>query len=180
MNQSQSQGSGYASKQAFLPEWDDSDGEWDMNHDLVATPLGPTKATIRNTSTPKEVKIHPHPHSHNHSSHSHSRDNKSQHHVMSSKTASPRRSRYDDTRQQNHPGYNHVSAEGNHNSSSRSGNGSEHNNEIMMFREKLLQSVESVQCINDTLDSVCEYINSERTIDEKVLYMVYIISIMLL
>jgi hypothetical protein len=37
-----------------------------------------------------------------------------------------------------------------------------------MFREKLLQAVESVECVRAALASVQQYIATERTVDEQV------------
>jgi hypothetical protein len=37
-----------------------------------------------------------------------------------------------------------------------------------MFREKLLQAVESVECVRAALASVHQYIATERTVDEQV------------
>jgi hypothetical protein len=172
-----SQGSPYASMKEYLPEWDDSDAEWELTQrqlsqplDFTSTPLGPTSKRNTLTQTPKEVKVHPFPNNSNQKvSHQQpSRETPHQRVPNSTKSVKSvlRRHPNDEAHLHQHFPTNPIPAHGYAEVNPPRGN--VHDNEILMYREKLLQSVESVQCINDTLDSVCQYIDTERTIDEKV------------
>lgn len=141
----------------FLPEWDDSDVEEveDKRYDYTTS--------LRNTRTPtpKEVKVHPHPSGERRASRQYQ-----QHEPISMKSAPVSQYALNSNSTANQ--HKHLAQKTSYHIEPILQKGSVHENEILKFREILLQSVESVQCINETLDGVCEYIKAERTVDEKV------------
>ena len=162
----------------FLPEWEeDSDPEWEATQRQLSQPLEftstPLAATsIRNSPIAKEIKVHPYPHHNDKKSphqqyQQHKQQQQQQQRTPNNAKTTPRQSlpHPESDMQQHYPPIPQQTLRYRNEDNAR---GNVHENEILMYREKLLQSVESVQCINDTLDSVCEYITSERTIDEKV------------
>ena len=156
-----------ASLKDLLPEWDDSESEWELTQqelkrhpEYISTPLG--RANTRNT-TPREVKVHPFPTT---------SENKFKHHpphyVSSGTKSSPRNSNKESSNNNNTQSQFKSSSIPQNHAYNYQYRGDAHNNEIMMYREKTLQAVDSVQCIVESLDDVRQYIESERSIDEKV------------